>query len=351
MQLNFNSNRRALLPLALVCAIALLPRVHAASCVTQAQMTAAQRDALASAARTLLAQVQRGDVQGLRANTLPAVAADFDGIATSVTSLQPLVQQAAITVDNLYALDASTEPSGAPRTDFYCGSPVVTLNFTGLPPGTYALAILHATGVPKPQQISLILAKTPDNRWTLAGFFSKPMIEDGHDGLWYWTSARQYAQRKMDWNAWFYYRLATDLLNPVQFLSSSNLDKLRRETDAIHPASLPGTAPVIIDAHGSTFKITAIDTTSEFGSLDLDVHYVPDGLQTGQLHSPPAARQQMMDLMSALLAQRPELREAFHGIWAHADQGNVSIFALEVPMSAIGAGSAAPATTSTRSSP
>jgi hypothetical protein len=78
----------------------------------------------------MVGEVQSGDVEALRANTIPAVAADFSGIAGSVDSLKPLVQQAAITVDSLYALDASTDPVGAARTDFYCGTPVVVLNFT-----------------------------------------------------------------------------------------------------------------------------------------------------------------------------------------------------------------------------
>jgi hypothetical protein len=346
-----SNGQRALILLASICAGLLVPNANAATCATQEQMTGSQRDALASAARSMVGQVQQGNAEALRANTLPAVAADFSGIAASVTSLQPLLQSAAITVENLYALDASNEPEGAPRTDFYCGSPVVTLSLTGIPRGMYALAILHATGVPKPQQISLILAKTAENRWLLAGIFSKPMTEAGHDGLWYWVSARKFAQAKMDWNAWLYYRLAAELLAPVDFLSSSNLEKLHRETDAVHPASLPETSAIAIDAHGSAFKITAIGTTSALGPLDLDVHYNPDAEQTGQLHNPTAARQQVVDLMTALLAQHPELRLAFHGMWMHADEGNTSIFALDLPMDGVNPGAQAPATNSTPNSP
>jgi len=73
-------------------------------------MTAPQRDAIASAARTILANVQAGYVDGVRGNTIPAVAADFSGIAASITSLAPLILNASVTVDNAYLLDASTEP-------------------------------------------------------------------------------------------------------------------------------------------------------------------------------------------------------------------------------------------------
>jgi hypothetical protein len=42
--------------------------------------------------------------------------------------------------------------------------------------------------------------------------------------------------------------------------------------------------------------------------------------------------------MSAMLLQHPELKQAFHGIWIHADQGNGSLFALELPMDQIPSG-------------
>jgi len=271
----------------------------------------------------------------MKTNTIPAVAADFSGIASSVEGLKPLVQKATVTVFDLYALDASTEAPNTPRTDFYCGTPVVVLNFTDLPPGSYALAILHATGVPQPQQISLILSKTADRKWMLAGLFSKPMTEAGHDGLWYWVSARKYAQKSMNWSAWFYYRTAANLLNPVPFLSSSNLDKLQHEEDKVHPENLPGTNPLTLDAKGSSFKVTAVDITSELGALDLDVHYTPDATQAAKLRDPPSARQQVIDVMTGLLALHPDLHEAFHGIWVHADQGDASIFSLELPMDQI----------------
>lgn len=321
----------------LACALAIGSRAEAAACTTQSQMTAAQRTSLASAAHTLVNQVQSGDMQGLQANTIPAVAADFSGIRGSAEYLKPLVQSATITVDGLYLLDASGDPAGAPRTDFFCGSPVVAMNFTNLPPAIYALAIVHATGVAQPQQISLILAKSAGDRWMLAGFFDKPMVEAGHDGLWYWTSARKYAQAKADWAAWFYYRIATNLLDPLDFLSSPNLEKLQQESDKVRPGSFPGDHPLTLNASGAAFSVTAIDTTTTFGPLDLDVHYTPDPTQAAQLRDPPSARKQVTDIMAALLQLHPDLQTAFHGIWVHADQGNATLFALELPMNQIAA--------------
>jgi len=318
----------------------------AASCKTQSQMTAAERDALSSTARRIVGEVQRGDILALRQDTTPTVASDFAGIASSVDMLKPLVQQAAITVDSLYALDSSTDTAGAARTDFYCGTQIVVLNFTDLPPGTYALAILHATGVPKPQQISLILSETAEHRWMLGGFYRKPMIEAGHDGLWYWESARAYAQRSMNWDAWFYYRVAAYTLQPVDFLSSPNLEKLQNEADRVHPDNLPDTKALMLSAHGSVFQVTTIDTTALFGPLDLEVHYVPDTAQSAELRNPQSARKQVTEVMMAVLALHPELHDAFHGFWVQADQGATVAFSLELPMDQIGPGMQSPTTTS-----
>ena len=310
-------------------------------------MTAIDRDALSNAARSLIRAVQGGDVQNLQSNTIPQVAADFGGIATSVQTLRPLVQQATIIINNLYFLDASTEAAGNARTEFFCGTPVVVMNFNGLPPGTYALALAHATGVPQPQQISLVLSKGVGNRWMLAGFFARPMLDAGHNGIWYWTSARTFAQKKMNWDAWFYYRLAANLLEPVDFLTSANLQKLQHETDQVHPDNLPGAKPLLISANGSTYQVTGIDTSSALGSLDLEVNYMPSPTQASQLRDPPSARKQVMDVMTSILALHPELQDAFHGIWVHANQGEASLFSLELPMEQI---AALPAPGSTSSS-
>ena len=320
------------------CSLIPLP-VFAASCLTQAQMTPAERNDLAAAARILLSQVQNGNVNGLKAGTLPAVAADFSGIAASVEQLHPLIQRASVTVDELYDLDASTDQPNQPSTQFFCGSPVVVLNFSGLPPGKYALAILHATGVPQPQQVSLVLDHS-GSQWLLAGFFAKPMVEAGHDGLWYWVSARRFKQMNGGWSAWIYYRMAANLLDPLDNLSSPNLQKLQHETDEAKPADFPSSTPVTVNTTAGPIQLTSVDTSTAFGGLDLDVHYAPDAAQVAQLANPPLARQQMLNVMNALLEAHPELHQAFHGMWVHADQGNATLFALELPMDQIAGGAA-----------
>jgi hypothetical protein len=317
----------------------LCPIANAVSCKTQSQMAAAERDALSSAARGMVSDVLTGNVEALRAQTLPAIAADFSGIAASVGALKPIVQGATITIDNLYALDASDETAGATSADFYCGTPVVVLNFTNLPPGSYALAIVHATGVAGPQQISLILSQSPDHRWMLGGFFSRPMTEAGHDGLWYWVSARKFAQKNMNWDAWLYYGIAAYFLNPADFLSSPNLEKLQKEQGQVKPTNVPAPEqPMAISGQGSVFQVTTMGPTTTFGPLDLEIEYAPDPNQAAQLHDLPAARKQAAQVMTAVLALHPELRDAFHGMWVHVDQGSVSLVSLELPMEQIASG-------------
>jgi hypothetical protein len=299
-------------------------------------MAALERNSLLNEAHQLMTDVQSGDVQNLQTNTISAVAADFGGIASTVQTLKPLVQNATITVNSLYALDASSEPAGAARTDFYCGTPVVVINFNGLPPGVYGLVLLHATGVPQPQQVSLVLYKA-GNRWMLAGFFARAMTIAGHNGVWYWTSARSFAEKKMNWNAWFYYRMAANLLDPVDFLTSANLQKLQHETDQVRPYDLPGAKPLVVTSNGSTYQLTGIDTTSALGSFDLEVNYSPNAAQVAQLRDPPSARKQVMDVMTSILTLHPEVRDAFHGIWVHANQGEASLFSLEMTMDQVAA--------------
>jgi len=312
----------------------------AATCTTESQMTSVQRDAIVNAARVLATDIQRGSVMEVRANTIPAVAAQFDGIAAAVNNVLPLVQQATITVEEVYDLDASAESAGSQRTEFFCGSPVVMMTFDGLPPGKYALAFVHMTGVPKPQQISLILAHSGNDRWMLAGIQSKAMTEAGHDGLWYWAAARNYAHQSKKWDAWIYYHLANNLLDPAEFVTSPHLQKLQHETDEAKPDGFPQQNPVSILHQGVAFQIVTVGTTTAFGSLDLDVHYAPDAAQSAQLRNPQSARQQVVEVMSALLELHPELRDAFHGMWVHADSGNATVFALELPMIGITAGPA-----------
>lgn len=326
--------------LALLTAILLVPAARADSCTTEAQMTGTQREDVSRAAKLLVGDVQNGDMTGLRNDTLPAVAADFTGIANSADALKPQIQQAGITVDAIFLFDASQ--ASAQGNQFFCtpsGSTMtIVLNFNGLPPGKYALAILHATGVPKPQQISLILAAGQGGQWKLAGFFSKPMILADHNGIWYWEHAREFARQRDQWAAYFYYQIATFLVVPADFLTSPNVDKLRREAGQVHPQNLPTDQPVSIQVSGASFQIAKVDFSADLGPLDCVIHYNPNPQQVAELRNPVEARRQVLALMNSVLASHPGLRSAFHGLWVYADSNGATLFALELPMNQISGG-------------
>ncbi len=318
-----------LLPLALGVA------AYALSCTTESQMTAAQRGALGQAALALANNVQSGNLAALQAETLPAVAAKFSGIASSVQAVQPFLPHATLTADSLYLLNA-TSLTTTQEAQFFCGVPgsqlIVTLTIPSLPPGQYALAILHATGVEHPQQLSMILSSAPGgDGWKLAGFFTRPMTLGGHDGVWFWLHARTYAAKKQDWNAWFYYQTAQYLLNPVDFLSSPNLQKLLREAEDVQPGGLPGEQPMALIGDGQSFAVTSLHTGELADQLDLVVDF-----RGAPEPDPVATRAEVTAVMRALLQQHPELALAFHGLWVYAyAPGGQPPFALELPMSQI----------------
>jgi hypothetical protein len=306
------------------------------SCMTESQMSEAQRSNLQQSAQMLGDNVKAANAAAVRTQTIATVAAQFDGIANSIQTINSSIQHAALTVDALYLLDAS-DLKAAEETQFFCGvtgSPLtVEITIPALPPGKYALAVLHATGVPQPQQLSLVLQNDPagSQDWKLAGFFTRPMTMGGHDGVWFWNQAREYAAKKQLWDAWFYYQTAQYLLDPVDFISSPNLQKLQREAEQARPDNLPGSDPLHLSSGTQTFDIVSLHTGELSNQLDLVVTY---NATPGQ--DPVAARAQVTAVMRALLQQHPELQTAFHGLWVYAaTPGNQSPFALELPMDQI----------------
>jgi hypothetical protein len=303
------------------------------SCKTQGTMTEAERAPLVQAARQIALDVQGGRSADLKAATVPAVAANFNSIQQSAAALAPLIAGATLTVDAIYSLDASDAKPGDAQEQFFCdtadNSSHVTFGIQHLPPGRFAFALVHATGVAKPQQIALLLQSLEAGApWQLAGFFPKPLSMAGHDGLWYWRQARLYAQKKQMWNAWLYYSTAISLLQPAAFFSSTNLEKLVEEQQSIRPTDLPGNTPLTVDEDGAAYKITSLRTDDALGGLDLVAHY--DSTSS----DPVAGRTHTIGVMHGLLTKHPELREAFHGLWVFADAGaGGQAFALEQPMS------------------
>lgn len=322
-----------LLPLLLA-----VPFAPAQSCTTQAEMDAGTRNKLENAALFMARQVSAdkapANTPAIQASIAPQVASQAAGILASVASAAGKVQGAAFTVRNLYILDAS---SGAANqsTQFFCGSmnlpPHVVFTLGGLQPGKYGIAIVEATSIARPQQMTIIFEQSPlAAEWKLAGFSYKPSTMAGHNGDWYWKQARMYAQKKENWNSYFYYKTARFLLVPVDFLSSSNLDKLLREEHAVKPAGLPGASPMPLTGGNQSFSVTDLHTDSFSGGLDLVIRYTTKSVQ-----DPVATRRDNIAVMHLLLQAHPELRQAFHGLWVYAVAPGQDPFGIELPMDQI----------------
>lgn len=324
------------LPVGLLAAFCGSVPAWAVSCTTQSQMAQAERGVLEQAARSLGSQIQAGNVAAVRANTIASIAAHFDPLAATMEQAAPEIKQASLTVDALYSLKATDIQGGESNAEFFCAVPnsslVVTITIPQLPPGNYALAVLHATGVTNPRQISLILENDPAGsaQWKLAGLYVRPLSVAGHDGVWFWKQARTFAEKKQNWNAYFYYQTAEFLLNPVDFLSSPNLQKLQKEMAAVKPGDLPGKAPLVVQAGGQNLEVTRLRTQTFQGGLDLVVDY-----NARDISDPVATRTQIVELMKALLARHPGLRVGFHGLWVYAHAGSAQPFAIELPMNQI----------------
>jgi hypothetical protein len=307
----------------------------AASCKTQGAMTEPERTAIVQAARQIATDVQSGRTADLKAVTIPAVAANFNSIERASTALAPLISGATITVDAIYLLDASDAKPTDEQEQFFCdagnNSSHVSFTIQHLPPGQFAFALVHATGVAKPQQIALLLQSlSPGAPLQLAGFFPKPLTVAGHDGLWYWKQARVYMQKKQSWNAWLYYSTAAYLLQPAAFFSSSNFEMLAQEQQAARPPDMPANGVLTVHVDGATYNVSKLRTDDALGGLDLVAHYESTS------SDPVTSRQQTINVMRGILTLHPELRDAFHGLWIFADPGpGGQAFSLEQPMSAI----------------
>lgn len=307
----------------------------AVTCTTQSQMTEARRSVYVQAVQGLAAEIQSGNVSAVKANTIASVAAQFDSIANTIQSVSPTIQGSALTTQSIYSLHA-TDLKSPQDTQFFCSVPgsqlLINISIPQLPPGEYAFVVVHATGGRQPQQISMILANDPagSTQWKLAGIFVRPLTYAGRDGVWYWAQARAYANKKQLWNAYFYYQTAAYLLSPADFISSPNLDKLQKEMSSARPDGLPDAEPMKIVAKDQTFDITNIHTDGSLGGLDLVVNY-----KTSDVSDPVATRERNVEVMKALLALHPELREAFHGLWVYANAENQRPFAIELPMNQI----------------
>ncbi len=307
----------------------------AASCTTQAELSPQDRNTLATVGQGLAQAVVQQDLGTLRSMLLPAVSSDWNGIQNAVEDGAALVKGGDAQLRSLYLLDSSSA-TAVSDTQFFCsnasGSLTVTITMHALPPGRYALVLADAAGAQLGGQIGIILAWDPTGpapSWKLGGLRVRQGIIDGHDGVWYWTSARALAANQAQWSAWYSYELARYLLLPVDFLSSPNLDKLTQEQSQIKDS--PANAfPYTVTGGDRSWKIDSIRLDTTLREADLGVTYESIGVT-----DPAAVRTEAIAVLSALLKARPELRSSFHGLWALSSQNGKVTPIIELPMAQI----------------
>lgn len=322
-----------------VAALLALPRAscaaNSASCTTQAELLSVDRDALTAAGGRLSEAVLRQDYAALQAALLPAEAADWDGIRGAVEQAAPLVKGGQVQLRNLYLLDATGLAAPA-DTQFFCsnatGSLTVTITMRDLPPGRYAMVLSDAVGASLGGQLGIILAWDPTGTaavWKLAGLSVRQSVFDGHDGVWYWTRARELAKEDSAWSAWYSYEAARYLLVPVDYLSSPNLEKLGAE-QALIKGSPQDAFPLSLADGPRTWKIDAVRLDATLRQADLGVTYESTGVT-----DPAAVRTEAVAALSALVKAQPGLRQSFHGLWAYAVKDGKRTPVIELPMAQI----------------
>ncbi len=289
------------------------------TCLSSDDMDAATKAALQTVARSYFDMAAKGEVAALRQNAIPSVAADFGGIEAAVKDHQENFSGAQATLRALFLLSAEGDKP-LERAEFLCGvfgksgqtANSAVFVIPNLPSGQYAVVILEVAGK-APSTLSFVLQKM-GNDWKLAGFYARSSQVAGHDGPWFLERAREYKSKGQNRNAWLYYMTARELLAPVPFMSTLVTDRIYDESQSVRPADLPtGGNTVDFAAGGKTYKLTAAFAVGVGNDLDLVVKYaVPDISNTNQTY------QENVNLIRALLAKFPELRDGFVAIIARA---------------------------------
>jgi hypothetical protein len=331
-----------------------VPVLRAETCTTQSALTPADRDHLASAARSLAQEVVSNNAAALRTSAAPDLAKDFGALQYLVAVTAPKLAQDVPVVEQVYLLDASNLKKNAdgsnPDAQFFCSLNRTTMeaefDIHALPPGKYAFAIVNlnppsSSRTPTPWQLSFLLRQDsstdPQAPWQLAGLYPHPLTAGGHDGLWFWPQGREMAKDKQPWNAWLDYQEAQKLLQPADFVLSTHLDKLHTEMTSAAPSALAEginvDTPLIVKAADGTeyhFIGLNLDDSLNPDSIDVAAH-----LRADPLTDQAAARKRNDAAAAALLAAYPELRKPFHGVWIYAESPGQPPFATEQPMSDI----------------
>jgi hypothetical protein len=348
-------NQRCFAPfcLLLFAAFFLLPTAYPAraqeACLTASDMGAATAATLQNTAKRYFQMAAQGDSADLRQNAVPSLAANFGGIEAAVNDHKEQFAGAQSTVRPPYVLEA---PGNAPvaRAEFFCGiynSPDrVGFSIPNLPPGNYAVVIqdaatqkgakfavtmiLQAEGSPTTAQGQNPEAALASATWKLAGYYVRPETINGHDGQWFLDKARQYKAQGQTLNAYYYYIQARQLISPVDFMGTPQLDKLYDETQQVVPKDMPVNGPVDNTIGTQTYKLSQVFPVPVGDQLDLVIKYqVPDISNTTQTF------EQNMNVIKGFVAKYPEVRSAFDAVVARAVNPSGQDYGSLLPMKEI----------------
>jgi hypothetical protein len=279
---------------------------------------------------SLAEDVKAADVSKIQTDTIAEFAspAAFATTASLVQATASHIASDELRITQIYGLDASLRQAGdTSEANFSCplAGTVSETDFTipALPPGRYGFAMVEATG-DRPWLLAFLL-RQDGGVWKLAGFYPRARAAAGHDGLWFWKSARTYAKADELWLAWMFYGEAEQLLRPANFVTTTNLQLLQSERHAAAPPELLngiGTSnPLLVKATASQggqamYKVTSLAAESGSGAqqLNLAVHVEGEGsadAATAMAQSKAAAR--------AILDEHMELRQAFHDVVVFMD--------------------------------
>ncbi len=321
---------RWLLSAAAVLLLALPSPAGAQTCATANDMDPATRSALQQAGQQFFQMAASGNLSAMQAQTIPNLASSFGGVTAAVNENKANFAGAKASIRDLYLLEApGTAP--IPQAEFYCGV-WGTPDFTGfgianLPPGTYAVVMEDVTGGKTPLSMFLVLRQETQDGWKLAGFYTKLAQVAGHDANWFLEQARQFKTTGQTHNAWLYYMEAIELLKPVPFMSTRQIDKVYSEAETVKPPDMPPGAALTIAAGGKTFTINQVYGNPVSSGLDLVAKYQsPDISNTLQTYRDNLA------LASALVAKYPEFRQAFSGVLVIAIGANNTQYSTPVVM-------------------
>ena len=311
--------REALACLIALSTLVLLPLPGSAqTCQTSSELDDATRNAITAAAQRYFTMAAGGDSASLRQNAIPSLASDFAGIEATVKDHQPELAGAQSTVKASFVLDAQgAAPS--PHDEFYCGvfgkngqtANSAAFYLDNLPPGKYAVVLLEGTS-PKGRTMFSEVLQQNGTDWKIGGLYVKSAQIAGHDSEWFLSRAREYKTKGQMHNAWFYYLEGRSLMSPLPFMSTLASDKLFDESQSAQPADVPsGGKTSDLAASGTTYKLTAIFPEVVGTDLDLIVKY-----QSANVDNTNQAYQDNVNVMKALIAKYPELRDAFAGVVA-----------------------------------